>query len=80
MQENKFFVVFKKSIRKHIFKNFKCFFLYIYKKNVQNMLEYWSYATHKKFFYIYIFATFHGKTGYFNTRFVFPQYKKITKP
>ena len=53
------------------------------------MLEYWPYATHKKIYffsdiyiyiYIYIFATFRGKTGYFNTRFVFPQYKKITKP
>jgi hypothetical protein len=51
------------------------------------MLGYWSYATHKKIFflffrhiyiYIYIFATFRGKTGYFNTRFEFQQYKKIT--
>jgi len=29
------------------------------------------------YIYIYIFATFHGKTKYFNTRFVFSQYKKI---
>jgi hypothetical protein len=43
------------------------------------MLGYWPYATNKKTFffclsdiYIYIFATFRGKTGYFNTRFVFP--------
>jgi len=50
------------------------------------MLGYWPYATHKKTFFcffqththIYIFATFRGKTGYFNTRFVFPQIKKNT--
>jgi hypothetical protein len=46
------------------------------------MLGYWPYATHKKIFFfcfsdIYI-ATFRGKTGYFNTRFVFSQYKKNT--
>jgi len=48
------------------------------------MLEYWPYATHKKTFFlffrhIYIYLQhLVEKTGYFNTRFVFPQYKKIT--
>ena len=38
--------MFKKSMRKHIFQNFQFF---LYKKNVQNILEYWPYAnTHKK--------------------------------
>ena len=45
------FVVFKKSMRKHIFKTSNIFYL----KNVQNMLEYWSYATHKKTFILYIY-------------------------
>ena len=38
------------------FKNFKyLFFIYIYiYKNIQNILEYWSYATHKNNFYIFL--------------------------
>ena len=43
MQENNFCVVFKKSMRKHIFKNFKYLF-FLYKKNIKNMLEYWPYT------------------------------------
>ena len=42
---------------------------FVYKKNIQNMLEYWPYATRKKTF-------FFDETGYFNTEFVSPQYKK----
>jgi len=50
------------------------------------MLEYWLYATHKKTFFFCFSEThthiylqhFMEKTRYFNTRFVFPQYKKIT--
>ena len=61
MQENKFFVVFKKSMRKHV-RNFKCF-IYIYiKKNVQNMLEYWPYATHKKTFFCFFQTHTHTHT------------------
>jgi hypothetical protein len=58
--------------------------LFFYKKkDVQNMLGCWPYATHKKTFfcfsdvYIYI-CNISWKTGYFNTRFVFPQQKKNT--
>ena len=51
MQENNFCVVFKKSMRKHIFKNFKYLF-FLYKKNIKNMLEYWPY-TINFFFYFY---------------------------
>ena len=47
MQENNFF--FKKSMRKHIFKTFNIFYI---KRNIQNMLEYWPYATHKNIFVI----------------------------
>jgi len=51
MQENKFFIVFKKSMQKHIFKTSNIFFIY---KNVQNILEYWPYATDKNIFYIFL--------------------------
>jgi hypothetical protein len=53
MQENKFFV-FKKSMRKHIFKTSNIFC--IYKKSIQNMLGYWPYAAHKKTFFLYFFV------------------------
>jgi len=49
MQENNFFVVFKKSMRKHIFKTSNIF---VYIKKIQNMLGYWPYATHKKTFFL----------------------------
>ena len=49
-----------------------------YKKNIQNMLEYWPYATRKKtFFFVNIF--FFDETGYFNTEFVSPQYKNTNQ-
>jgi hypothetical protein len=36
------------------FSKLPIFFVYIYKKSIQNMLGYWLYATHKKiFFYIF---------------------------
>ena len=54
MQENNFFIMFKKSMRKHIFKTFNIFS--IYKKNIQNMLGYWPYAAHKKTFFLYFFV------------------------
>jgi len=54
MQEKQF-LVFKKSMRKHIFETPNVFFLYI-KKSVQNMLGYWPYATHKKIFYLFFFC------------------------
>jgi hypothetical protein len=39
-------------MRKHIFETSNIF---LYKKNVQNMLEYWPYAAHNKtFFYIFL--------------------------
>jgi len=70
MQENNF-VVFKKSMRKHIFKTSHIFFLY--KRNVQNMLGYWPYATHKKTFFWYIceFVALRQKPGILNTRLIF---------
>ena len=47
------FVVFKKSMRKHIFKTSNIFC--IKKESIQNMLGYWPYAIHKKtFFYIFV--------------------------
>jgi len=52
MQENKFFVVFKKSMRKHNFKTSNiCFF---FKEEIQNMLGYWPYATQKTFLYFFV--------------------------
>jgi len=53
MQENNFCVVFKKSMRKHIFETSNiCFF--IYKKNIKNMLGYWS-MQHAKIFFIFFY-------------------------
>ena len=50
---------------------------FVYKKNIQNMLEYWPYATRKKiFFFVNIFF---DETGYFNTEFVSPQYKNTNQ-
>ena len=48
------------------------FFIYIY-KNVQNMLEYWPYETHKKTFFWYIceFVALRQKPGILNTRLIF---------
>jgi len=54
MQENNF-VMFKKSMRKHIFETSNIFC--IYKKNIQNMLGYWPYATHKKTFKFFFIET-----------------------
>jgi hypothetical protein len=87
------FVVFKKSMRKHIFKTSNIFYL----KNVQNMLEYWSYATHKKTFILYmymymyvcmyiyiymyvcIFVTLRRKSSILNARLIFFYIKKHKK-
>jgi len=71
MQKNNF-VVFKKSMRKHIFENFQYIFLYK-KKNVQNMLGYWLYATHKKTnFDIYVYLPqLRRKPGILNMRLVY---------
>jgi hypothetical protein len=52
MQKSNFFVVFKKSMQKQIFKTSNICFFYI-KKKIQNMLGYWSYATHTKTFFIF---------------------------
>ena len=49
----KIIFMFKKSMRKHIFKTSNICFFYIYKKNVQNMLGYWPYTTHKNIFFIF---------------------------
>jgi hypothetical protein len=50
------------------------FYIYIYiYKNVQNMLEYWPYETHKKTFFWYIceFVALRQKPGILNTRLIF---------
>jgi hypothetical protein len=45
------FFLFKKSMRKHVFKTSNIFCI---KSNVQKMLGYWPYATHKNIFYIFL--------------------------
>jgi hypothetical protein len=69
MQENNF-LVFKKSMRKHIFKTSNIFCI---KKSIQNMLGYWPYATHKKTnFDIYVYLPqLRRKPGILNTRLVY---------
>ena len=46
-------------MQKHIFQKLQIFVFYIYiyiyiYKNIQNILEYWPYATHKNNFYIFL--------------------------
>ena len=45
------------------------------KHNIQNMLEYWPYATRKKTFFFVFVNIFFYEIGHFNTEFVSPQYK-----
>ena len=66
------FVVFKKSMRKHIFETSNICFL---DKRRKKMLEYWPYAWKQNIFYFFDILK---KTGYFHTKFVFLQYKKKT--
>ena len=48
--------------------------IFFLKKNIQNMLEYWPYATRKKTFFFCKHFFFY-EIGYFNTDFVSSQYK-----
>jgi hypothetical protein len=45
-------------MRKHIFKTSNIYF-FIYKKDVQNMLGYWPYATHTKKHFLYFLSKTH---------------------
>ena len=60
-------------MRKNTFEASNIFF---YSKNIQNMLEYWPYATRKKTFFFCKQYIFFDEIGYFNTEFVSTQHKK----
>ena len=68
-------------MRKHIFETSNIF-LYT-KRALKSMLEYWSYATHKKTFFLYmyvcIFVTLCRKLSILNARLIFFIYKKTQK-
>ena len=63
-------------MQKHTFEASNIYIFF--KKNIQNMLEYWPYAARKKtFFFLQYF--FFDEIGYFNTEFVSLRYKNTTQ-
>jgi len=85
MQENKFFVVFKKSMRKHIFETSNVFFVYIYKKKHSKHVRVLAVCNTQEnifcFSDIYIYLQhFMEKPGILILDLYFHNIKKITKP
>ena len=87
MQENNFLSCLRNPCE-NTFSKLQIFVFFIYKKGNSEYVKVLAVCNKQEniffclsdiyiyiYIYIYIFATFRGKTGYFNTRFVFPQYK-----
>jgi hypothetical protein len=69
-KRNNFLLCLRNSCE-NTFSKLQIFIFYIYKKNVQNMLGYWSYAW-KHFIYIYVYLpSLRWKPGILNARLIY---------